>query len=127
MSADVRKAAGKLINKPNAVMHSNVHVCWKKAAPYLEVENRYCFCTADRYTLDPQEAVSLVDENTILVCAILGSTYTGEYEDVQALNDRLQEKNDEDNLDVHIHVDAVRGALSHLLYNHIWSGTFSYP
>ena len=69
-------------------MHSTVHVCWKKAARYLEIEERYSSCTEDRYILDPQEVVDMVDQNTILVCAILGSTYTGEYEDVKTLNTR---------------------------------------
>lgn len=79
----MRKAAGKPWDKPNIVMNSAVQVCWEKAARYLEVEERYWYCTSDRYVIDPKAAVDLVDENTILVCAILGSTYTGEYEDVQ--------------------------------------------
>ena len=34
--------------------------------------------TADRTTLAPDEAIRFIDENTIAVVAILGSTYTGE-------------------------------------------------
>ena len=45
------------------------------------------------YVMDPVKAVELVDENTILVCAILGSTYNGEFEDVKLLNDLLVKKN----------------------------------
>lgn len=90
-------------------MHSDVHVCWKKAALYLEIGTRYCHCISKSYSIDPKEAASLVDENTILVCAILGSTYTREYDDVQALNDELQKKNTTENLDIHIHVDAASG------------------
>ena len=41
--------------------------------------------------IDPEEAVNLVDENTIGICAIIGTTYTGEYEDVKAINDALRE------------------------------------
>lgn len=66
-------------------------------------------CTSESYAIDPKEAASLVDENTILVCAILGSTYTREYDDFQALNDELQKKNTTENLDIHIHVDAASG------------------
>lgn len=58
-------------------MNAAVQVCWEKAARYLDVEEKYWYCTQDRYVLDPKEAVDLVDENTILLCAILGSTYTG--------------------------------------------------
>jgi glutamate decarboxylase len=90
-------------------MNAAVQVCWEKAARYLEVEERYWYCTPDRYSLDPQAAVELCDENTILVCAILGSTYTGEYEDVKTLNDLLMMKNEAEGLNVHIHVDAASG------------------
>ncbi len=100
-----RKAAGKDYSKPNIVMNSAVQVCWEKAARYFEVEERYSFCTKDRYVIDPEEAVNLVDENTIGICAIIGTTYTGEYEDVKAINDLLVKKN----IDCPIHVDAASG------------------
>jgi glutamate decarboxylase len=91
------------------VMNSTVHVCWKKAARYLDIEERYTSCTKTRHSFDPHEAVSLVDENTVLVCAILGSSYTGVYEDVETLNNLLQERNEADGLSVGIHVDAASG------------------
>jgi len=100
-----RKAAGKPFDKPNLVMNSAVQVCWEKAARYFDVEEKYVYCTADRYVIDPEEAVKLVDENTIGICAILGSTYTGEYEDVKAINDLLVEQD----IDCPIHVDAASG------------------
>lgn len=55
--------------------------------------------------IDPKQAVDLVDENTIGICCILGTTYTGEYEDVKAVNDLLIERG----LDTPIHVDAASG------------------
>ncbi|KAL1966240.1 hypothetical protein VTN77DRAFT_4792 [Rasamsonia byssochlamydoides] len=100
-----RKAEGKDYSRPNIVMNSAVQVCWEKAARYFDVEEKYVYCTDERYVIDPEEAVSLVDENTIGICAILGTTYTGEYEDVKAINDLLVEKG----LDVPIHVDAASG------------------
>jgi len=106
---NARKAAGKPHDKPNIVMNAAVQVCWEKAARYLEVEERFWYCTSERYIMDPKEAIDLVDENTILVCAILGSTYTGEYEDIVGLNDMLAKKNKEEGLDVYIHVDAASG------------------
>lgn len=60
-----RKAEGKDISKPNIIMNSAVQVCWEKAARYFEVEEKYVYCTSDRYVIDPQEAVDLVDENTM--------------------------------------------------------------
>lgn len=47
------------------------------------------------YIMDPMKAVEMVDENTICVAAILGSTLTGEFEDVKTLNDLLTAKNNE--------------------------------
>lgn len=103
--ANKRKAEGKDATKPNIIMNSAVQVCWEKAARYFDVEEKYVYCTEDRYVIDPEEAINLIDENTIGICAILGLTYTGEYEDVQMINDLLVEKN----IDCPIHVDAASG------------------
>lgn len=100
-----RKAEGKDWSRPNIIMNSAVQVCWEKAARYFDVEEKYVYCTDDRYVIDPKEAVDLVDENTIGICVILGTTYTGEYEDAKSINDLLVEKG----LDVPIHIDAASG------------------
>ena len=60
-----RKAEGKPYDKPNIVMNSAVQVCWEKAARYFEVEEKFVYCTRNRWVIDPEEAVSLVDENTV--------------------------------------------------------------
>ncbi|RHZ46584.1 uncharacterized protein CDV56_101148 [Aspergillus thermomutatus] len=100
-----RKAEGKDWMRPNIVMNSAVQVCWEKAARYFDVEEKYVYCTETRYVIDPEEAVNLVDENTIGICAIFGTTYTGQYEDVKAINDLLIWKK----IDCPIHVDAASG------------------
>ncbi|CAM6118217.1 unnamed protein product [Calypogeia fissa] len=104
-----RKAEGKPYDKPNIVTGANVQVCWEKFANYFEVELKEVKLTKGYYVMDPAKAVELVDENTICVCAILGSTYNGEFEDVKTLNDLLTKKNKEKGLDVGIHVDAASG------------------
>lgn len=100
-----RLAENKATDSPNFVMSSAVQVVWEKAMRYLEIEERFVYCTSDRYVLDPAEAIDLCDENTIGICMILGTTYTGEYEDVKGLNDLLIERN----LNIPIHVDAASG------------------
>jgi glutamate decarboxylase len=100
-----RLAAGKSTEHPNIVMSSAVQVCWEKATRYFEVDEKLVYCSPERYVIDPEETVNLVDENTIGICVILGTTYTGEYEDVKAVNDLLVEKG----LDCPIHVDAASG------------------
>lgn len=100
-----RKQEGKDWTRPNIIMNSAVQVCWEKAARYFDVEEKYVYCTDTRYVIDPQTAVDLVDENTIGICAIVGTTYTGQYEDVKKINDLLKERD----IDCPIHVDAASG------------------
>lgn len=102
---NARQKEGKSTEHPNIIMSSAVQVCWEKAARYFEVDEKLVYCTEERYVIDPVETVDLIDENTIGICAILGTTYTGEYEDVKAVNDLLIERG----LDTPIHVDAASG------------------
>ncbi|KAG0523914.1 hypothetical protein BDA96_07G164000 [Sorghum bicolor] len=104
-----RKEQGKPCDKPNIVTGANVQVCWEKFARYFEVELKEVKLSEGYYVMDPVKAVEMVDENTICVAAILGSTLTGEFEDVKLLNDLLTKKNKETGWDVPIHVDAASG------------------
>ena len=70
-------------------------MCWEKFARYFEVELKEVKLRDDYFVMDPEKAVEMVDENTICVAAILGSTLNGEFEDVKRLNDLLVEKNKE--------------------------------
>jgi glutamate decarboxylase len=106
-----RRAAGKPADKPNIVMGVNVQVCWDKFANYFEVEPRLVPMEGDRFHLNGEEAVKLVDENTIGVVAVLGSTFDGSYEpvaEIAAALDALQERT---GLDVPIHVDGASGGM----------------
>ncbi|KAK4736306.1 hypothetical protein R3W88_000003 [Solanum pinnatisectum] len=104
-----RKAEGKPYDKPNIVTGANVQVCWEKFANYFEVELKEVKLSEGYYVMDPIKAVEMVDENTICVAAILGSTLNGEFEDVKLLNDLLIEKNKQTGWDTPIHVDAASG------------------
>ncbi|XP_030454998.1 glutamate decarboxylase-like [Syzygium oleosum] len=104
-----RQSEGKPFDKPNIVTGANVQVCWEKFARYFEVELKEVKLKEDYYVMDPAKAVEMVDENTICVAAILGSTLTGEFEDVKLLNDLLTKKNKETGWDTPIHVDAASG------------------
>jgi glutamate decarboxylase len=104
-----RQAEGKADDRPNMVMGANVQVCWEKFCRYWEVEPRFVPCEGDRFILDPELAASMCDENTIGVVAIMGSTYDGSYEPVQALNTALDKLQSEKDLDIAIHVDGASG------------------
>ncbi|BAF11404.1 glutamate decarboxylase 1 [Oryza sativa Japonica Group] len=104
-----RKAEGKPFDKPNIITGANVQVCWEKFARYFEVELKEVKLRDGYYVMDPEKAVDMVNENTICVAAILGSTLNGEFEDVKLLNDLLDKKNKETGWETPIHVDAASG------------------
>ena len=104
-----RQAAGKPADHPNVVMGANVQVCWEKFARYFDVEPRYVPLTDERFIIGVDEAMALVDENTIGVVGIRGSTYTGEYEPIAALSAALDARFAADGVDVPLHVDAASG------------------
>jgi glutamate decarboxylase len=106
---DRMKAAGKPFDKPNLVMGVNVQVCWDKFCRYWDIEPRLVPMEGERYHLTADEAVKYVDENTIGVVAILGSTFDGSYEpvaDICAALDRLAASGGPD---VPVHVDGASG------------------
>ncbi len=104
-----REAAGQPGDRPNIVMGANVQVCWEKFARYFDVEPRYVPLTNERFIIGVDEAMAMVDENTIGVVGILGSTYTGEYEPIEQLNEALDALCQKSDWDIPIHVDAASG------------------
>jgi glutamate decarboxylase len=101
---------GKDISKPNIIMGANAQVALEKFARYFDVEARILpVSKKGRFCLDPTLIKENVDENTIGVFVILGSTYTGVYEDVEAVSKVLDEVEKETGHYVPIHVDAASG------------------
>jgi glutamate decarboxylase len=94
---------------PNLVMGSNVQVVWEKFCRYFDVEARYLPMEKGRYVITPEQVVDAVDENTIGVVGILGTTYTGEFEPVREICAALDTVAAERGLDVPVHVDAASG------------------
>ncbi|WFD43772.1 glutamate decarboxylase [Malassezia psittaci] len=107
-----RKAQGKSIHEPgpNLVFGSNVQVAIEKFARYWDVEERAVNVDeSTHYCLDAKRAMEKVDENTIAVVVILGSTYTGHYEPVLEMSHELDAYQAKTGIDVPIHVDAASG------------------
>jgi len=103
------KAKGKPTDKPNMVLGIDVQVCWEKFCRYWDVEPRLIPMENGRYVINAEEVLKRVDENTIGVVAIMGTTFTGQYEPVEELNDALDKLNAETGWEVPIHVDAASG------------------
>lgn len=105
-----RDAEGKDKSKPNIIMGSNAQVALEKFARYFEVEARILDVSEkSHYRLDPELVKKNIDENTIGIFVILGSTYTGHYEPVEEISKILDEFEKKTGIDIPIHVDAASG------------------
>jgi glutamate decarboxylase len=100
---------GKDTSKPNLVMGSNTQVCWHKFCRYWDVEAREVPLEGEEVVTSPERAAAACDENTIGVVSILGSTFTGHYENVRGLSAALDQLQETTGLDIPIHVDGASG------------------
>ena len=104
-----REAAGASTDRPNLVFGGDVHVVWEKFCRYFDVEPRIVPLQPDKYTIGPEDVEPHIDENTIGVAAVLGTTFTGHADDIVGINKFLVELRDEKGLDVPLHVDGASG------------------
>ena len=104
-----REQAGKDTSRPNLVFGGDVHVVWEKFCRYFDVEPRIIPLQRDKYTIGPEDVEPHVDENTIGVAAVLGTTFTGHADDIRGINDLLVSLKHDRGLDVPLHVDAASG------------------
>jgi glutamate decarboxylase len=104
-----RQAAGAPTTSPNLVFGGDVHVVWEKFCRYFDVEPRIVPLKPGKYTIGPEDVEPHVDENTIGVAAVLGTTFTGHKDDVVGINDLLVRIKEERGLDVPLHVDGASG------------------
>ena len=104
-----RKAEGKPYDKPNLVMSTAYQVVWEKFCQLWQIEMRTVPITHEHITLDIDAALNMCDENTICIVPIMGVTWTGMNDDVEALNKALDEYNAKTGYDIPIHIDAASG------------------
>jgi glutamate decarboxylase len=104
-----RRAAGLPADRPNMVFGANVQVVWEKFVRYWDVECRIVPAEGEVFHLTADRMLPYVDENTIGVVPILGSTYDGCYEPVHEIAAALDGLAASGGPDVPIHVDAASG------------------
>ncbi|MDA8333761.1 MAG: glutamate decarboxylase [Peptococcaceae bacterium] len=92
---------------PNIVFGADAHICWDKFARYFEVEPRVVPMAKDRFCSDAAAVRERIDENTICVGAIMGTTFTGACEPVREIDALLAGINQDRGWDISIHVDAA--------------------
>jgi glutamate decarboxylase len=104
-----RRAAGEPTDSPNMVMGADVHTCWEKFARYFEVEARVIPMEEGRYTIGASEVEPLLDENTIAVAGLLGTTFTGQMDDLRSIDALLNRVESERGWRIPMHIDAASG------------------
>ncbi|AZQ61193.1 glutamate decarboxylase [Flammeovirga pectinis] len=106
---DRQKAAGKSTENPNLVLGTNVQVVWEKFCRYWDVEPRFIPMKEGKYVITADEVVAAIDENTIGVVAILGTTFTGEFEPIESIHDAMVKNNAAKGFVTPLHIDAASG------------------
>lgn len=104
-----REANGEDTTRPNVVFGAETHIVWDKFAKYFDVEMRKIPMRPDRYVLTPEDVEPHIDENTIAVGAVLGTTFIGEADPIAELNDLLVRIKREKGWDIPLHVDGASG------------------
>ncbi len=104
-----REKAGKGTEKPNLIFGGDVHVVWEKFCRYFDVEPRIVPLQDGKYTIGPEDVEPHLDENTIGVAAVLGTTFTGHADDIVGINKLLVDIKGEKGLDVPLHIDGASG------------------
>ena len=103
-----REKAGKPTEKPNLVYGADVHVVWDKFCRYFDVEPRQIPLAKGKTTITAEEMRPQIDENTIGAVAVVGTTFTGECDDVAGIDAMLAELRGK-GLEVPLHIDAASG------------------
>jgi glutamate decarboxylase len=104
-----RQADGKSTEKPNLVFGGDVHVVWEKFCRYFDVEPRIVPLQENKYVIGAADVEAQIDENTIGVAAVLGTTFTGHADDIVGINKLLVELKADKGLDVPLHIDGASG------------------
>jgi glutamate decarboxylase len=104
-----REAAGLPADRPNMVMGADVHTCWEKFARYFEVEARVAPMEEGRYTIAAEQVEPLLDERTIAVAGLLGTTFTGQMDDIASIDALLARVESERGWPIPLHIDAASG------------------
>jgi len=104
-----REQEGRPADRPNMVMGADVHTCWEKFARYFEVEARVVPMEAERFTIGAEQVEPLLDERTIGVAGLLGTTFTGQMDDLASIDELLLRVAGERGWQIPLHIDAASG------------------
>jgi glutamate decarboxylase len=105
-----REKEKKGTEKPNLIFGGDVHVVWEKFCRYFDVEPRIVPLQEHKLVIGPEDVEPHLDENTIGVAAVVGTTFTGHADDVVGINKLLMDTKEKQGWDIPLHVDGASGA-----------------
>ncbi|MDV2480432.1 tyrosine decarboxylase MfnA [Methanoculleus sp. Wushi-C6] len=94
----------KPVKFPNVVVPASGHFSFQKACDILGLEMRVAPLDAE-YRMDAEAAAGLVDENTVCIVGIVGTTEYGVIDPIAALSEIALDR------DVFLHIDAAFGGM----------------
>ena len=99
--------------RPNLVISAAYQVCWEKFCVYWDVELRTVPVTKDDLMLDLEHVFDYVDDYTIGIVGIQGTTYSGDYDNIKKLSAMVEQFNKEhkERPELVIHIDAACGGM----------------
>ena len=77
-----QRAKNRPTDRPNMIFGADAHTCLEKCAAYFDIEARIIPMQPNRFTLSAADVAAAVDASTIAVCAIAGTTFTGQMDDI---------------------------------------------
>lgn len=104
-----RKEKGLPYDKPNVLMASCCQVALEKFARYFDVENRLIGVSDKDFLIDINKIEENLDENTIGIYVIVGTTFTGGFENVERISKLLDDFEKKTGIWIPIHVDGASG------------------
>lgn len=104
------------LGKPEIIIGTNIQVCWEKFARYFEVIPIKIPIGPDN-KIDINQVSKRISNKTICVVGILGNTFSGEFDDIRALNDTIDKYNRNHEWQIPIHIDAASGGFIAPFYN----------
>jgi len=94
----------KRVKKPNIVIPKSAHFSFEKIGDILGVEIRRADLD-ENYRVDTSKVEGMIDENTVAVVGIAGTTELGQVDDIKTLGELAMER------EVFLHIDAAFGGL----------------
>ncbi|KAL9950134.1 hypothetical protein ACHAQF_003373 [Verticillium nonalfalfae] len=96
--------------EPNIIVGSHAHVAVPNGASACDVQVRSLQVSASsNFVVDPFQLEALIDDGTIGIVLIMGSTYTGHFDPVKDVGVMLDKHEASTGRNIMIHVDAASG------------------